>query len=282
MPIQDVSFWTSPKGILLEISIIVIIILAINAIYLLFRLRTLTITVTLLQKHITSANAQLSPTREIATPAIFQYIKELSSPLDNSTSTFAQLFQEQWKYYITSLLVITIAYSFIKLIIDEMCHRYSFTNCSKLSLHCTKNHTAVNIELMILNGRPSDYQFFASSFLENIKITQNLFDPILMFDSENFHLIHTFSKQFIKPPTEMHLTYFPAYLLRDMFPDNETTIPAQACPLTIYQNRIFAILLKPLHPDPSSCQDSTSHLPSNPASNPQFYSDLPIIIITTP
>src|SRR6266496_1710069 len=246
--------WTSPQGIISEVSSIIILIIFITLAYLLVRTHKLAAIVATLSPTLPRVEAQIFGATQA--PIRFEFIQHSDSS-DGIKSSFLSLtyIDDRLQYFIFLLICLIIALYFLRRLYFQVIRRCLCNMHGSVILQCVHKELCVNFDWNRVPSSPADYQFSSQGPLSNLKIEGYLF-PVLSFSFPGFQAVQRHTHEIIEPPTNFRVPFFQALFLRFILsrPDQNHFY---IYPLSQFRHTQYALHINDLSPPPIEAIYST-------------------------
>src|SRR6266568_5225018 len=232
----SLSFWTTIEGILLQTSLILTGLLVGLNVFFIFKIRAVTITLLLLQQHISDTSAQTQTVKP--TPLEFNfYPKNAQNEEKHSIFSLDQL-ENKLEYFLILVIALAVCIYCIKRMLKKISKHFSFSLRSFVVIQCMYNGMTLYIKWIKLTDRPNEYIFEAAGPLKNLNV-KGWFKPIIEFQFEGFRIIHKLTRVPQTPPTTFQISIFQAIILK-YFLTRENNL-FYFFPIHIFENDKFAM-----------------------------------------
>ena len=220
------NYWTSPDGIILACTALITILLVINACYINFQVRKMTVTLLILKQHITNVQSQFIPTE-------LDYFKQQAAKEAlklNATSAvrdhmiFIQATVTLWPQIIaTALACILLIIALYK------CYRrrnpdYLKQCTTRILLEFDSRTQTILVPLQEILGHPQDFQVQSLHYISDIQVTGDL-RTYLMFNWPTFELHNIMTGATHTLKTRYPITWWTAYHLRKILKGAYVCLP---------------------------------------------------------
>jgi len=263
----DLSFWITPQGALVQTSIILIgLLLALNA-YFIFKMRSISIALLLLQQHITDTKAQ--STTNNPSPLEFNFFPKNAQTQENTSIFSFTEIENKMEYFVIIIIAITLGLYFIKRLLKKIKKHCDLTLHSYLVIQCTYNSMTLYIKWLKLFNRPEEYFYESMGPMSNLKI-DGWYKPMLSFDFVGFRVTHKLTQVTQNPATTFQVSIFQAAILKYFLTRDKKLF--YFFPIHTFENSKFAMTINNLKPLPIETAPNVNPPPR--ATAPDLYPPL--------